>query len=220
MTKHQRAYSYLHERIVRGEFRPGRRLVIAKLAEELEMSEIPVREAVKRLEAQGLVQYDPYVGPVVAKISNQEVAETLELLAHLEGLATKLSAGRLGEEHFQRLDEIVQEMHRAVEARDGEAYQKLNQVFHTTIYEVTPNQVLLRLISNLFDHTERLWAGEPKRRLLFSDDGHLMQSLREHEQILVALRAGDAEAAEALVRTHKRLANRRIDQWLATWNFG
>lgn len=218
MTKYQKAYQYLYQRIVRGELRPGRRLVLAKVAQELEMSEIPVREAVKRLEAEGLVRYDSYVGPVVAAPSNREVADTLELLAYLEGLATKLAAPHLDETHFERLEALVAEMREAVAAGDGATYQKLNGEFHAVIYERTPNQVLLRMIGSLFDHTERLWAGEPKRQLLFSDENHLTQSLRDHEQILETLRAGDAEAAEVLVRNHKRAANRRMGAWLSTWN--
>ena len=220
VTKYQRAYEYLHRRIVAGEFRPGRRLVITKLAEELGMSEIPVREAVKRLEAEGLVRYDSYVGPVVTAPSNSEIADALEMLAHLEGLATRLAAPRLTEEHFGRLEEIVAAMRTAVAEKDGAAYQRLNAEFHATIYEATPNKVLLRLIGNLFEHTERLWAGEPKRQLLFADEAHVAQSLRDHEQILETLRAGDAEAAEVLVRNHKRAANRRLGRWLSTWNHG
>lgn len=220
MTKQEQAYQYLRERILSGVYRPGHRLVLARLAEELNMSEIPVREAIKRLEAEHLVQYDSYIGPVVAIPTNQEIIESLELLAYLEGLATSMAVPHLTDEHLNRLEQIVDDMKKAAKEKDAAAYQQLNKEFHSTIYESTPNQVLLRMITNLFNHTERLWAGEPKRLLLFSDQEHVNQSLQDHEQILRALQIGDAQTAEVLVRNHKRAANRRMGLWVSTWNRG
>ncbi len=218
LTKYQLAYETLRERIVSGKFRPGQRIVISRVAAELEMSEIPVREAVKRLESDGLVYHDPYVGPVVVVPSNKEVADVLELLAYLEGLATKMAAPHLTEEHYERLERLIEEMEEALDRRDSARYKELNDEFHNTIYEATPNRALVQVIDSLVDRSERLWAGEPKRQLLFADEQHARQSLRDHKQILEVLRVNDFEAIEVLVRNHKRAANRSMLKWLATWN--
>lgn len=218
LTKYQLAYETLRERIVMGKIRPGQRIVLSRVAAELEMSEIPVREAVKRLESDGFVFHDPYVGPVVVAPTNKEVADVLELLAYLEGLATKMAAPHLTDEHFERLERLVREMEQALEEMESAKYKELNDAFHATIYEATPNRAVVQMIESLVDRSERLWAGEPKRQLLFADEQHARQSLRDHIQILEALRVNDSEAIEILVRNHKRAANRSMLKWLATWN--
>jgi len=218
LPKYQQAYNTLRERIVTGKLRPGQRIVLSRVAAELKMSEIPVREAVKRLESDGFVAHDPYVGPVVVAPSNKQVSDVLELLAYLEGLATKLALPCLTEKHFERLERLVKDMERALEVGDNAEYKRLNDDFHATIYEATPNRVLIQTIERLYEQSERLWAGEPKRVLLFSDEQHARNSFRDHVQILEALRESDAEVIEILVRNHKRSANRAMLKWLATWN--
>ncbi len=218
LPKYQQAYNTLRERIVKGKLRPGQRIVLARVAAELDMSEIPVREAVKRLESDGFVAHDPYVGPVVVAPSNKDVSDVLELLAYLEGLATKLAAPYLTEEHFERLERLVREMEQSLQAGESAKYKAQNDEFHATIYEATPNRVLVKTIARLYEQSERLWAGEPKRLLLFADENHAQHSFRDHIQILETLRENDVEAIEILVRNHKRAANRSMLKWLATWN--
>lgn len=218
LPKYQQAYNTLRERVVKGKFRPGQRIVLARIAAELGMSEIPVREAIKRLESDGFVMHDPYVGPVVVAPSNKDVSDVLELLAYLEGLATKMAAPHLTEEHYERLERLVSEMEHALDAGESARYKAFNDEFHATIYEATPNRALIKTIARLYEQSERLWAGEPKRQLLFADESHARHSFRDHVQILETLRVNDAEAIEILVRNHKRAANRSMLKWLATWN--
>jgi len=220
LPKYQQAYNMLREKIVKGSLRPGQRIVLARVAAELQMSEIPVREAVKRLESDGFVMHDPYVGPVVAAPSTKEVSDVLDLLAYLEGLATRLAAPFLTEEHFNRLDRLVREMEQSLEAGDSAKYKSLNDEFHATIYEATPNRVLVKTIRRLYEQSERLWAGEPKRQLLFEDKEHAKRSYRDHAQIVEVLRENDPDAIEILVRNHKRAANRSMLKWLSMWNHG
>src|SRR5215510_12509295 len=106
MNKQQRAYTELRERILSGAYSPGFRLVIDSLAEELEVSTLPIREAIRRLEAEGLVVFRPNAGAQVAPADPGLFEEMVMSQALLEGYATAMAAPLLTEEDFQRLEEV------------------------------------------------------------------------------------------------------------------
>ncbi|MET1019099.1 MAG: GntR family transcriptional regulator, partial [Microterricola sp.] len=102
LSKAQRSYRYISERINDGRYVPGFRLVLGRIAKELDVSVVPVREAIRRLEAEGLVTFERNVGAQVALIKETEYLHTMQTLAIVEGAATALSAPHLTPDHLRR----------------------------------------------------------------------------------------------------------------------
>lgn len=181
-TKTEIAYSAIREAIISGMLLPGARIVIKEIAEELGTSEIPVREAIRLLEAEGLVEAPPHMGPRVTKISRDDIADMLPVRAALEAYATKLvcermSAGLVSRDLLSSLSETLREMEIAVEQGNTAAYGQLNRRFHLLIYDSCGNEYLKNLIVTLWENTERA------RSLFAIIPEILATSLREHKQL-------------------------------------
>ena len=146
LTKQERAYRTIRERILSGEYGPGHRVVIGSLATELGVSALPVREAIRRLEAEGLVVFRPNAGAHVAPADPFVFEEEMTVLAVLEGYATGLAAPFVGDEDVVRLEAITDAMEAAVERLDTLGFGRLNQEFHEVIYERCPNAALVELL--------------------------------------------------------------------------
>jgi DNA-binding GntR family transcriptional regulator len=198
-TKQQRVYQAVRERILSGAYSPGFRVVIDALAEEFEVSALPVREAIRRLEAEGLVVYRPNAGAQVAPADPGLFDEEMTVLAVLEGYATALAAPHLGKAGLKQLRAINDQMVAAVDRLDPLEFGRLNQEFHAVIYEHCPNSAL---VSMLRDVARRLDA---IRRTVFVQIPYRgSQSVAEHSE-LIDLIAASAPAAklEAKARAHK-----------------
>src|ERR1700716_3445945 len=115
-NKHERAYRLIRERIEAGIYQPGQRLVIDALARDLDMSQVPIREAIRRLQAEGWITYRHNSGPEVANIGLEQWQATMEVLAVLEGYATALAAPAVSAEEVARLRELAQAMRAATDA--------------------------------------------------------------------------------------------------------
>src|SRR6266704_2432824 len=113
-NKHERAYRLIRERIEAGIYQPGQRLVIDALARDLDMSQVPIREAIRRLQAEGWVTYRHNSGPEIANIGLDQWQATMEVLAVLEGYATALAAARLRKDDLQQLRKHAAAMQRAI----------------------------------------------------------------------------------------------------------
>ncbi|MCY0864841.1 MAG: GntR family transcriptional regulator, partial [Sulfobacillus sp.] len=148
MSKTDVVYQELRRRILSGELVAGYRLVIDQLSREFGVSAIPVREAIRRLEAESLVDYHPNVGAQVSRIDEDTYEEVLTVLARLEGWATALAAPRLTGEDIERLRAIAAEMDAALERADLPRYGELNRAFHQTIRTRCPNRYLIELIED------------------------------------------------------------------------
>lgn len=198
-SKQEAAYEYIRERIVSGLFGPGYRLVIDDLARELGTSAIPVREAIRRLEAEGLVAYRRNTGPRVISPDPQAVVEILSVLSVLEGYATVLAAPHLGEADFARLEETTAAMADALASGDPLEFSRLNREFHAAIYRHCPNRYLVETIERAWDSLDRV------RSSVFVYARERGQaSVAEHRELIRQLRAGGPAAAlEQLVRQHK-----------------
>src|SRR6185437_229140 len=145
-SKSERAYAWIRERIARGEFGAGYRLVLAPIAEALDMSVVPVREAIRRLEAEGLVTFERNVGARVTVIDENEYAFTMQTLGLVEGAATSMSAPLLTSEDLDRAAEVNERMQRLLEHFDAHVFTQLNQQFHSVLYEPCPNPHILDLV--------------------------------------------------------------------------
>jgi DNA-binding GntR family transcriptional regulator len=199
-TKQEFVYSTLREAIMTCELRPGERLVIDELARQLEVSAIPVREALQLLQSEGLVQSVPHVGATVAPISHDSIREVFTVLEGLEIVATRGAAERARPEDLEALTEIVAAMDRALAESDHEQWADLNTRFHLTISRLAAMPMLQEMMERALDHWERL------RRFYFS--GVLVhrveQAQQEHHGLLEAIKARDLSRLEDTIRQHNR----------------
>ncbi len=198
-NKQERAYQTIRERILSGTYGPGYRLVIGTLAGELDVSAVPVREAIRRLEAEGLLVYRPNAGAQVAPADPSLYDEELTVLAVLEGYATALAAAEMGREDIARLQEINARMAGAMERIDALAFGRLNQEFHALIYACCPNPSLVELLEDVARRLDAI------RRTVFVQIPYRgSASIEEHRRLigLVEQRAPFAEI-EVAARQHK-----------------
>jgi len=203
-TKADLVHEELRARLLRGDLRPGDRVRIAAVARELGVSQIPVREGVKRLEAEGLLTFETHKGAVVPRLAPADVEETFVIRAELEGLAVRRAAQTITSEQLEALRAILDDMADAAAAGDAERYAAGNRAFHMTIYRSQPYRRLASMIEGLWDRTD--WC----RRIFALDEEAISASVGEHEAILAALARGDGEAAEAHLHEQKR----RASAWL------
>jgi DNA-binding GntR family transcriptional regulator len=198
-TKQERVYQAIRERILNGAYGPGYRVVIDSLAEEFAVSALPVREAIRRLEAEGLVIYRPNAGAQVAPADPGLFDEEMTVLAVLEGYATAIAAAELGDEEIARLTEITDKMVEAMERIDSLSFGRLNQEFHALIYEHCPNAALVGMLRDVARRLDAI------RRTVFLQIPYRgSASVAEHRNLidLIARRAPALEI-EAAARDHK-----------------
>ena len=196
--KSQTIYRALRERILSNEIVSGTRLVLRQLANAYETSDIPVREALRMLERDGLVEMVPYRGARVTTLTAREIEETYFIRGHLESIATGLAAERITDAELDALDVLMERMREAVSAQDGPGFSDLNHEFHSTIVGACGNEMLRDLTMDIWQrHSgfQRVFRMVPER---------LAASQSEHEGIMDALRARDAKRAAALALWHKR----------------
>jgi DNA-binding GntR family transcriptional regulator len=199
-TKADIVYEELRERILNGELRPGERVPISQVAREIGVSDIPAREGVKRLEADGLLEFATHKGAVVASMGVEDVEELFAIRSELEALAVRRAAQSIDADQLAALRELLDAM--AVAERDGdmEAYGRLNRAFHMGAYAAQPYRRLTAMIESLWDSTD--WC----RRIFRADADSVRASSAEHEAIYDALARGDGEAAAVFVRAQKQRA--------------
>lgn len=192
----QEAYQALREAILTGRLEPGTRLVERKIARQLGVSRTPVREAIRKLELEGLVEHQPRRGVVVARMSSREAFEVYSIRAVLEGLAARLAAEHINPVQLRKLNDIVGAMERACENEDQEGLQELHLEFNEIIWNAAESPRLHQMINNLVDYI----VGFTK--LGYSVPGRVRAATREHRELLEALSRGDGEKAERLARQH------------------
>jgi DNA-binding GntR family transcriptional regulator len=198
-SKSQQAYRFIRERIDDGRYVPGYRLVLGQIAGQLEVSVVPVREAIRRLEAEGLVTFERNVGAQVALIKETEYLHTMQTLAIVEGAATSLSAPYLTAEHLRRAREINERMRRSLDDFDPHRFTELNLEFHAVLFEECPNPHILDLVHRGWNRMRML------RDSSFSFvPGRARDSVAEHDHILDLLEQGaDPLEIELAARGHR-----------------
>lgn len=198
-SKSEQAYTWLRGRISSHAYGPGYRLVLGSIADELHMSVVPVREAIRRLEAEGLVTFQRNVGAHVSLVDESEYAHTMQTLGLVEGAATALSAPLLDEAALARAEEINERMLRLLEHFDAHRFTQLNRDFHSVLFEPCPNPHILDLV-------HRGWgrlSGIRDTTFAFVP-GRATHSVEEHTQILELIRTGaDPLEIELAARNHR-----------------
>ena len=187
------AYSLVLDAIDRGDYRPGDRLVESELAERFGVSRTPIREALQRLETQPVVARDGR-SLIVATLDHNQLAELYTVRTELEALAARLAARHATREEARVLGQMVIEDRRIID--DPQALSRANRRFHHQIHLASHNRYLVQQL-DIVHRTMALMA-----RTSLAAEGRGEKSLAEHQTIVDAIAAGDAEAAEAALRTH------------------
>lgn len=198
-SKSELAYRAILEGVQQGRFAPGSRLVLAQLAAELKMSVVPVREAVRRLQQDGLVAYQRNVGATVVGIDPVEYRNTMETLALVEGFSTAQCAPLITGTELQRAREINDRMRRVLDEFDPVQFTTLNKQFHSTLYEHHQNAHILDLVHRGWNRLAAL------RSSTFAYvPGRARASVDEHDHLLDLIAQGAPfDAVEAAARQHR-----------------
>ncbi|HYZ81889.1 MAG TPA: GntR family transcriptional regulator [Solirubrobacteraceae bacterium] len=193
-TLAEKAYDTLHTAIITGALRPGARLPIEELAEHLEMSPMPIREAVRRLDAVGLVENVPHRGARVKDLSVTDLAEVYEVRLSLETTAIRRAAERFSDEHLERARlslGVLETMADDASVATSEAHAR----FHFALYEAAESVWLLRVIRPVWQVSERYALEWPQAR-------RLAERASEHREMLAACEAHDPDRAATALRDH------------------
>lgn len=189
-------FNTLRQAILKGELAPGERLMEIQLAEKLGVSRTPIREAIRKLELEGLVLMIPRKGAEVAKISEKSLKDVLEVRRSLEELAIELACQRMSEADLDLLERAQAAFQKALRSSDAMEIAETDEAYHDVIYNCTNNTRLVQILNNLREQMYRFRLeyikDEDKRQIL----------LIEHEKILKALRGRHVLEAKSAVREH------------------
>ena len=189
-------FNTLRQAILRGELKPGERLMEIQLANKLGVSRTPVREAIRKLELEGLVLMIPRKGAEVADISEKSLKDVLEVREALEELAARLACDKITKEGINRLKEAAQDFRSALKSNDITQMAEADVRFHDVICNATENQKLGQLLNNLREQMYRY-------RIEYLKDQHVYEKLlSEHEEIIRHIEKGEKDEAARVVSRH------------------
>ncbi|MHA4817793.1 GntR family transcriptional regulator [Streptomyces aculeolatus] len=191
-----RVYAHVKQGVLERRYEGGTMLTEGELADAVGVSRTPVREALLRLQAEGLLELYPKKGAFVLPVSAQEIADVVETRMLVEEHAARRSVPA-PDALLTRLEELLEEQRRHVEADDRAAASVTDRCFHATIVRNAGNDILVRLYDQLRDRQLRMGVA-----LMNAQPGRMHRSLTEHAEILQALRSGSADAAAAAVHGH------------------
>jgi DNA-binding GntR family transcriptional regulator len=200
LPRGEHAYRYIRSAIQNGQLKPGERLREVELAESIGLSRTPIREALARLESEGLVIHDATRGILVAELDYSMVTELYYMREVLEGTAARLTAQHASEVEISILEDLCRQYE---DALDDEAKLAVsNRQFHDTLYRCSHNRYLVNMLTVLHDALSLLGSttlGSPERAA---------ETLKEHEAVVTAIRERNADAAEQALRNHIRSAQK------------
>ena len=189
-------FNTLRQAIITGEFAPGERLMEIALANRLGVSRTPVREAIRKLELEGLVVMIPRKGAEVAKITEKDLRDVLEVRSSLEELAAELAAERMNDEVKEKLEKALKEFEEAIESDDNAAIADSDVDFHDVIFEATGSARLIQIINNLREQMDRY------RLEYVKDTEYHTVLLNEHRELAKAMVEGRKEDARKIMKRH------------------
>ena len=192
----EEAYDLVRSAILAGRLPPGARIVEAEIARQMAISRSPVREAVRKLEQDGLVEYVPRHGTIVVGLSREDVADAYELRAHLEGYGARLAATRASSDNHARLLELIEQMRACGVAEDLDGLVASDVEFHREVCRASGSPRLLRAWETLNPARWTLISG------LRVSDLSLEQIAERHWPIVAALESRNSDTAEAIIRSH------------------
>ncbi|WP_055602292.1 GntR family transcriptional regulator [Streptomyces aureus] len=196
-TAQQFVLEELRRAITSGELRPGGQIRQDALAARFEVSRVPLREALKALEAEGLVVHHIHRGYFVAELSLADLEEIYRIRELLETEAVRMAVRRMPDGIVATLERVQREVEQAADEGDVPAMAAANRLFHFTLIEASGMPRLVRLIATLWDSTDAY------RSLYYTEDPHRKQAVREHRAVISALRHGDEAATVRWLDEHR-----------------
>jgi len=186
----------LADDIVRGALEPGSTLDESDLARRFRVSRTPVREAIRQLAACGLIDARPHRGAVVARPSEERLADMFEVMAELESLCAALAAEHMNAAERLALENVHEELRALIQSGDPQRYYEVNETFHAAIYAGAHNSYLAEITLGTRARVQ------PFRRAQFRNIGRLAKSHVEHDAVVVAILRGERTSAAAAMRSH------------------
>ncbi|MCR4869195.1 MAG: GntR family transcriptional regulator [Lachnospiraceae bacterium] len=188
----------LRDAILKGDLAPGERLMEIHLANKLGVSRTPIREAIRMLEKEGLAVTIPRKGAQVARMTEKDLEDVLEIRDALDELAVSDACNRMTEENYEDLKEAMETFSSAAKTKDVRAIVEADEEFHNVIYRAANNPKLENIIRNLKEQMYRY------RYEYVKGDADFSQLVNEHEQIVEGLREKDSVGVKAIMHTHLR----------------
>ena len=189
-------FNTLRQAILKGELAPGERLMEIQLAQKLGVSRTPIREAIRKLELEGLVLMIPRRGAEVARISEKSLKDVLEVRRSLEELAIELACQRMTEEDMQALEEAQKAFKAAIDQGDAMKIAETDEAYHDVIYHSTRNKRLVQILNNLREQMYRYRVEYLKREEAYP------QLIAEHAAIIEYISKGEKKAATDVMCKH------------------
>jgi DNA-binding GntR family transcriptional regulator len=189
-------FESLREAIINQQLEPGERMMEIQMAEEMGVSRTPVREAIRKLELEGLVVMVPRKGAYVAGLSLKDVADVFEIRRALEGLAAELAVDRITDDELENLERYLVKIAEEIERGDLNKVVEIDTDFHTLLYQASRNQRLSQIINNLREQIQRF------RATSLSQPGRMKEAVEEHRKIVEAISSRDGETARRLAQEH------------------
>ena len=195
-------FNTLREAILKGELKPGERLMELQLASKLGVSRTPIREAIRMLEQEGLAVTIPRRGAEVARMTEKDMEDVLQIRAALDELAVQLATEQITDEQFDALEQARQNFENSLKSDDVKEIAQADVAFHDAIYNATGNAKLVSMLNNLREQMYRY------RVEYLKEDESRNRLVKEHEKITRAIKERDVKAAQELSFEH--LENQRM----------
>ena len=208
---HEQVAEEIRRMIVTGRLAPGEKIKVSELAEELDVSLTPMREALKILGKESLVDLIANRGARVSEITVDGTRSLFEVISRLEALAAELAACRITRAELQELEDLHRQMIESHQANDLQAYFDLNLEIHNLVVDAAKNSDLTRTRTSLAFHVERA------RFVSVATRGHRDLSVQDHDNLMQALRDGDPDRARDVWQAHLERAGNEACRLVALW---
>lgn len=199
-SKNEVVYDALHQSIIQGEYKPGTRLVIDELARSMGVSQIPIREAMRQLEADGFVTIEPYIGATITEINADFIFEVFALLESMEIICSRTAARLMTDDELDLLEKLILDMDSSIDKPDQ--WSQENKHLHLFICECAKTGLVQKMMQKVLDHWDRL-------RMHYLKDVSAQRikiAQQEHKQMLKAFRARDLDKLERVIHEHNQSA--------------
>jgi len=206
LTLREKILETIRDAIISGGLKAGEKVAEPELAERFGISRTPIREAFRQLESEGYLTVIPRKGAVVASFSQKDVEEFYAIKSILEGYAARKACTRLTPREIEKLQAINEKLQLLAEDGDVKHFFKVHNSFHELFVRAADNEKLAEMIINLVEKFQRL------RIASLSVPGRMEFSVKEHQKIIEAFRDGNADLAEALVRTNAEYGGKVLVQ--------
>jgi DNA-binding GntR family transcriptional regulator len=208
--RYEELRSILEQAIIKGDLPPGTRLEEQELARKYGVSRTPVRETLRLLASTGLIEMRARQGAVVATLTIPRLIEMFQVMAELEGLCARLAARRATPRAIEQMEESHRACAESLASNDAEAFYEANRVYHEAIYSASNNQFLEETTRSLRNRVA------PYRRYVTYQPGRMIESIPEHEAVLAAIRKGDGDEADRLMRHHVNLLGDNVADFISS----